>query len=529
MSGGVGRLAPGLVVALILAAAGPAVAAPDGCNMPAGVLEELEAFVTAQWNNGARVPGLAYEVVQGDQVVLARALGVRRLGGEPVTTDTVFEIASTTKAFTASMLAMLVEEGKLTWDDRVVDRLPSFAMHDPWVTRELRVADLVCQRSGMPAYSLDNMPFLGFDREAYTRAVRFVAPVASFRSTYAYQNNLWIVAGELIERLTGLTYEDNLDRRIFGPLGMASSTANPEVVAAMPDTASGHIWQADGTLALQPADFPYRNAINICAAAGGIRSTVTDLARWLRLHINLGEVDGTRLLEATSVAYLHAPKSLIVDGSTPSVNGDVLSYASGWLFMTVGRHPVVWHNGGAPGMHSIVGFIPEAGVGLVMLTNEPNNQIPEAALGKLAALVLAPSPASASALAVMSRRDTPGQAAGRAEVVPMGPPLPLERYVGSYTNPAYGVFEVRVEDGRLEMVFGPNRIVGRLEPVSGNTFRMQWPAWAELVSTVTFTVPSGRPAERMNVSLFEDVDGGAFVRASGDAGHRARQHLRRGQ
>jgi hypothetical protein len=162
-------------------------------------------------------------------------------------------------------------------------------------------------------------------------------------------------------------------------------------------------------------------------------------------------------------------------------------------------------------MHSILGLIPEAGVGIAMLTNEPDNRVPENALHRLADLVLGLPTTSASSRAPGHAGSAPGRHLG---VVPMGPSLPLERYVGTYSNPAYGPFEVRVRDGRLEMVFGPKRFVGVLQPYSGNTFKMEWPGWKAQVSMVTFTVPTGHAALKMTVSLFEDVRGGEFVRVA---------------
>ncbi len=512
MSGPRGGL---VAVLVVLAGVGLGTAAPasgPGRVLPAGTLEELARFVDTEMQ-AAGVPGLAYVVVEGDRVVDTRVFGVKRHGGsERVDAHTVFEIGSTTKAFTATVVAMLVEEGKLAWDDRVVDHLPGFAMNDPWVTREMRVADLLCQRSGMPPYALDSMSLLGFTRQDIVRALRFVEPLSSFRSTFGYQNNMWLVAAALIEQATGLTWEDNLDRRIFGPLGMASSTTNPEVVAGLADVATGHFWQDARTLVPIPADWRYRPNLDTYGPAGSIRSTVVDLAQWLRFNINLGVVDGVRLLDAAGVAYLHAPRTLA--GQSP--RGDVASYASGWFFQTLQRHCYVWHEGGTAGMHSVVAYLPESGVGLAMLTNEPESKVPEHAVTRLVELAYglqtpAPATLSSERAAVPSRR--------LLRVVPMGPPLPLERYVGSYTNPAYGTFEVRLGGGQLEAVLGPARIAMALHPLSGNTFTMPWPDFPGIESTVTFTVPSGRPAERVTVSTFEDVNGGQFVRASGGSGH----------
>lgn len=515
MNAGCVKLVAGLGV-LVALTVGSAAARPSGADqaLPAGALEKLEALIKDEMKT-AQIPGLAYAVVQGDQILDTKAYGVRALDGNGlVDSHTIFQIGSASKAFTATMVAMLVEEGRLAWDDRVVGHLPQFAMHDPWVTREMRVADLICQRSGMPPYALDSMSSLGFGRQDIIRALRFVEPVASFRSAYAYQNNLWLVAAALIEQKTGLSWEDNLDRRIFGPLGMVDTTTNPEVLAGLSNVASGHFWVSEGgqppVLKVVPANWQYRQWLETYGPAGSIRASILDLARWAQFQINLGAVGTTRLVKPISVAYLHAPKTL---ASPSGDQGDLFSYASGWVFQTSRRHPMVWHNGGTHGQHSIIGYLPEAGVGLVMLTNEPSNQVPEHALVKLAELVFGGSSASAPA------PDLPGEAFTRPPVRRLvagenGPPLPLERYVGTYINPAYGPFEVRLKDGRLELVFGPLRHVSVLQPVSGNTFDMPWPGWSSLVSRVTFTVPAGRPAEKLVASMFEDVQGGTFVRTS---------------
>lgn len=496
-----------------------AVAQAPGAGLPDGALGELATYVEGEMA-AAGIPGLAYLVVQGDQVVDTRVFGVKKKGGsEAVDAHTVFEIGSCSKAFTAAMLAMVVDEGKLAWDDRVVDHLPSFRMNDRWVTRELRVADLVCQRSGMPQYAVDMMSWMGFGRQDIIHALRFVDPATSFRSTYAYQNNLWLVAAALIEQKSGLSWEDNLDRRIFGPLGMAETTAHPEVIAALPNLATGHYKDASNELQPLPSDWPYASWLDVYGPAGGIRSTVKDLAQWLRFHINLGEVDDVRYLKATSVAYLHAPKTLVASYPLPLADGDFASYATGWFFQTHQRHPIVWHGGSTTGMHSAVGYLPEAGVGLAMLTNGAGNRVPEHAVYKLAELAYGLPAGTLGVPEAAVERSVLPPPRRPAVVAAMGPPLPLERYVGTYSNPAYGVVEVRLADGHLELVCGPDHIVSVLEPYSGNTFGYDWPGQPAAGSFVTFTVPSGGRAVKLTDEMYKDVRGGEFVRTGSGAGH----------
>ena len=210
--------------AWIVIAASPTLAA-DAPDQPE-LLSRLEAYVQTaqqQWS----VPGLAIAVVKDDQVVYAKGFGVKRVGAtDPVDPDTVFQIGSTSKAFTAALVAMQVDDGKFKWTDRVIDHLPSFEMHDPWVTREFQVADLMAQHSGMPAYAGDGMAILGFPADYVVSKIKLIDPVTSFRSEFAYVNNLFLVAGDLARATGGRPWAENLDQRVFRPLGMQSSSSS---------------------------------------------------------------------------------------------------------------------------------------------------------------------------------------------------------------------------------------------------------------------------------------------------------------
>ncbi len=217
-------------------AAGPPAAARAAVGGDSSVIRrlptdrhaELEAYAIAIMNEES-VPGMAYAIVENDQVVYAKGFGVKEQHGiDPVNPYTTFMIGSTSKAFTTALAAMLADEGKLHWNDRVIQHLPGFQLMDPWVTREFIVEDLFSQRSGLPAYSLDPMSFIGFSGRDIQRALRFVEPVSSARRM-TYVNNLFLTGADLIEQVSGFNWADNLDRRIFEPLGMASSTTDPGV------------------------------------------------------------------------------------------------------------------------------------------------------------------------------------------------------------------------------------------------------------------------------------------------------------
>jgi len=167
-----------------------------------------------------KVPGMAIGIVDNGTLIFAKGFGVKRAGGkDPVTENTIFQIGSTSKAFTATLMAMLVDRGDVRWEDKVIDHVPDFMMHDPWVTREYQVLDLLSQRSGMPGYAADLLFFLGYDRPYIKQAIRHIEPVSSFRSKYAYQNVLWLVAGDIVAKVHRQNLGAGAQDTYFRPAG----------------------------------------------------------------------------------------------------------------------------------------------------------------------------------------------------------------------------------------------------------------------------------------------------------------------
>ena len=484
---------------------------PSGRSMTE-VLSDLEAFA-AETRRAEGVPGMAYAVVKDDVVASSKAFGERKLGsGAPVTASTLFEIGSMSKAFTAALLGMAVDEGLISWDTRVVDVLPGFRMHDPWVTGEMRIADLVSQRSGMPPYSLDWMALIGFGRAEIRQALAHVEPVSSFRNTFGYVNTLWLVAAEVVEKVTGRSWEDAVSLRVFGPLGMRETTVDPGVVGMAGDAATGHLRQADRRLAPIPPDWPFRGWLETYGPAGSIRSTVLDMSRWARLHLARGTFQGEPLLARGTADLLHAPRTLafVRDGVDAS-------YAMGWISESHRTGRIVWHGGGTSGQHSVVALYPEANAALVVLTNSPDNQVPERMMARLFNLLFTPPGASPTLrLRPLAGQETlPGfrlAAAPKPPLLRSLPSLSLARYVGVYENPVYGRFEVTEKGGGLVMTMGPWRIEGVLRHYSGNVWVLSFPSYPEMVSAVTFAVPADQPAERLVVEACTDAGNGVFER-----------------
>src|SRR5256712_9517048 len=238
---------------------------------------DFDAYV-ARTMKQFEVPGLAIAVVKDGKVVLAKGYGVRRLGDSArVDERTLFGIASNTKAFTATAIGILVEEGKLQWDAPVVNYLPWFQMYDPFVTRELTIRDLLVHRSGLGlgAGGLLWWPSSTYDRKEVARRLRYIKPATSFRSAYAYDNVLYSVAGEVIEAVSGQTWEDFVSSRILGKVGMAGSSVRHSAAAGGGDVATPHAPIDCHVPAVAPVTSDNGKP------AGGINAGAADIAKWM--------------------------------------------------------------------------------------------------------------------------------------------------------------------------------------------------------------------------------------------------------
>ena len=311
-------------------------------------------------------PGLAIGIVAGDKLVYAKGFGVRTKGGEPVDTRTVFQIGSASKGFLATTMAIAVDRGKFRWDDRIVDLDPEFQVKDAWVTHEFRMFDIIAQRSGLPPYANDMLSLLGLDEAALIRSLRYVDPVSSFRSTFAYTNITHLEAGRIVAKSEGAPdWEAVLRKEIFEPLGMTESSVTAEAIAAAANHAEGHRWTPEGTVEVPFTPlFPYAYA-----GAGAINSTIEDMAHWLRLQLGDGSFEGKRIVSPENLAVTRMARVAITDKA---------AYAMGWLVQATPNGNIVWHNGGTPSFGAYVGLLLDKGIGVVVLTNEANVGFPDA-------------------------------------------------------------------------------------------------------------------------------------------------------
>src|SRR5881628_1839909 len=277
-----------------------------------------------------QVPGAAVAVVKDGRVVFAKGYGVRTLGDPaPVDAHTLFQIASNTKAFTTTGLAMLADEGKLAWDDPVTTYLPAFQLYDPYVTREFTIRDLVTHRSGLGLGAGDLLWFhSNYSRAEITYRIRYAKPVSSFRSRYAYDNVLYIVAGEIVPAVTGKSWEDFVQARVLTPLGMTETGTGVAFLATSANVATPHAGER-GRLQVVP-----RDTVDNTGPAGGIVSNVTDMTKWLICRLDSGRYAGGRLFSERQAHEMWSGATILPIGNpAPPLAGlrpNFAEYGLGW-------------------------------------------------------------------------------------------------------------------------------------------------------------------------------------------------------
>ena len=447
------------------------------------------------------VPGIAIAIVKDDKVVLAKGFGVRELNKpEPVDDQTLFAIGSSSKAFTAASIAMLVDEGKLKWDDPATKHLPGFQLFDPYSTRELTITDLLSHRSGLTRGDL-LWYASSHDRSEVLRRVRYLKPSWSLRSRYGYQNIMFLAAGQIIPSITGKTWDDFIRDRIFTPLGMKSSTTSIKAFAASSNVASPHSRINDKIQAVS-----WRNIDNI-APAGSINSNVTDMAQWVRLQLGGGVYQNQRLLSAASIKEMQTPQTIIrLEGMQGSLYPEAhfLTYGLGWFLSDYRGKKVVEHGGAIDGMRAQVAMIPEEKLGLVVLTNLHGNVLPVALMYKIFDIYLnAPHRDwSADMLKVRNTLEEQAKAAEKKaeseRVQGTSPSVALDKYAGTFQSDMYGEAKVALENDKLVLRFGPN-FTGDLQHWHYDTFRVVWRDQMQGKGFVNFRLNSAAKVDVINV------------------------------
>lgn len=457
------------------------------------------------------VPGLAVAIVKDGKVVVAKGYGVREVG-KPGRVDehTLFGIASNTKAFTAAALGTLVDEKEVAWDDPVTRHLPSFAMFDPYASRELTVRDTLCHRSGLGLGAGDLMYWPDTDRtrDEVLYQTRFIRPATSFRSRYAYNNLMFVVAGEVVRAAAGKPYEDVVRERFFEPLGMSQTRFGNAGLPADANIASPHSkgWRFDGPLV--PVHY---TRDDVWAAAAGIRSNVVDLARWVTALLNRGKVaETTRLFSEAVASELWAVQTVQrVSEPPPALRASKANFAGyglGFGLRDYAGRKVVSHGGGLVGMVTTVAMVPEESLGVVILTNQEEGDAFTAVLYHVFDHYFG-RPGTDWISVLRERRnetlkkawDAERQAAD-ARNAKSAPSLPRDRYAGDYEDGWYGKVTMGVENGGLvlRMTHSP-ALVADLRHWQYDTFRAVFREATTPDAYVTFALDAQGRVDRVRM------------------------------
>lgn len=429
--------------------------------------------------------GLAIAVVKDGKLVFAKGYGVRDLdAGGAVDEHTRFAIGSTTKAMTAAALGMLVDEGKLSWDDPVTKYLPWFQLQDPWVTREITVRDLLTHRAG-----LGNADFLWYQRDAdpeeILKKLAMVEPAYSMRSSFIYQNLMYATAGQIVASVSGMPWADFVRTRIFQPIGMNETVASLAETEGQPNVASPHDRVDGQTVRIENA------SVDPVAPAGAVWSSVYDMSRWERFLLAGGVTeDGTRLLKATTVDQLFKPETVIPPNefypTARLTHPHWTTYGFAWFQEDYRGEKVDFHTGSIDGMVAIAGLIRDRDLGVYMLANRDHVEVRHALMYAVFDRYLGGAQRDWSADLKVMYDSLAAQGEARAarveaeRVKGTSPSLPLASYAGRYSDPLFGELVVTQTPDGLRADLGPGR-PGTLEHWSYDTFRLRfdarWRGW----------------------------------------------------
>lgn len=454
---------------------GTSVTVAEGNATIAKLDAEIEA-ARVEW----QVPGLAVAIVKDDQVLLSKGYGVKRVSTtDAVDGDTLFAIASNSKAFTAAALAILVDDGKLAWDDPVSKHLPYFRLKDPLASNDIRVRDLLCHRSGLGTFSGDLLwwgtPYT--PKEILQRAVQ-LEPAAPFRAEYGYSNLMFLAAGEVIEAASGMKWSDFIGQRILRPLDMDRTVTSVRDLVARDNFATPHKTLSDNSNPIAWMNW------DSMAAAGGIISSADDMSAWLRAQLRGGELtNGQRLFSERSAHEMFQAQMAMKLPAKPSArfpSTHFRAYGLGWALSDYKGNKVVGHGGGYDGMYSQVLLVPEQKLGIVVLTNSMTS-IPNWLGYRALDLFLGGDDKNWSAENLEQFRKSRVEFDGAITkaITPVAketkPSHPLKDYAGQFRCPMYGDAEVVVENEKLVLKLLPYPdLVADLEHLHYDTFVIRW-------------------------------------------------------
>jgi CubicO group peptidase (beta-lactamase class C family) len=408
----------------------------------------FDAYVTKAMADG-KVPGLALAIVRNDSVIYVKGYGVKKVGTtDNVDENTLFEIGSTTKTFTSTLVGIMQTDGKLRFDDKISTHLPDFRMYDPYASAEVTIRDALSHRTGLARGELMWLAS-GLSRTEIIHRLRFQPPATSFRSAYAYNNPMIVVAGEVAAKAGGSTWENLIQQRILTPLGMTRSQPVIRNFSGVANAATPHANDPAGSYAQE------HEILENIGPAGSINSTARDMAQWLRFQMGDGTFNGKRIISTAALREIHTAQMLMGGGGGRGGAEIARPNAYGLGFF-VGdfRNNVYWNHGGnTVGMTAAFGMLPAEKIGAVVLSNLDHTNVTEAVLRYVLERHLK---IPVQAVAQSGRGGGGGGGGGgrgnASAPASNTPALPLDAYVGTYVDSLFGEVTVTAQDGKLKAV-----------------------------------------------------------------------------
>jgi CubicO group peptidase (beta-lactamase class C family) len=463
-------------------------------SLPSFIKDSLDIYVNRALTDW-KIPGASVAIIKNGKVAYMKGYGIKEMGtNDKVDENTLFMIGSNSKAFTATALAMLDAEKKLSLDDKVQKWLPDFKLYDAYVTKEANIRDLLCHRLGFETFQGD---FMFFDSDLTTAQMREkwgrLKPIYSFRSKWGYTNAAFMTAGEIIPKVTGKTWAEFLKEKIFMPLGMNNTLALSKDISAAANKATAHtVWMGE------LKKIPY-GRIDAMAPAGAISSSANDMSKWVMALLNNGKLDGKEIIPASAIAQTRIPHSIMGNGGHMFNKAHFNLYGLGWFLEEYAGRKVVAHTGGVNGFVTSVCLMPEEKLGIIVLTNTDANNFFEALRNEIqdAYLGLPYRNYSKVFLGFQKGREATDEKELRLKRDSINnkpaTSLPPIAYTGEYKHDIYGKMNIKLEKGELIMRFEhhTNRY-SKLEALGGNRFLSTWNDPLYGTKVLTFAVANGK-------------------------------------
>ena len=477
-------------------------------NISADFEQEIENTVNRAmqfWN----IPGLALVIVKEDKVLLAKGYGVREIGKpDKVDEHTLFAIGSNTKSFTATAIGLLVQDGKIAWDDPVTKYIPNFRLYDANTIQLITIRDLLCHRSGLGTWAGDVLLLSNYPAEEIVQRLRHIPPEFSFRAGYGYSNLMFITAGLIISTVSGMSWDDFIHQRIFKPLGMTESVTNPRYFGERANIAAPH-----EDVKTKLTTVTYREDVHV-GAAGSICASVHDIAFWIRLQLNNGNLNGKQLVDSSifeETLSPHTPIRLTAIERKLFPSRHFSAYGLGWFLSDYRGKFIVRHGGGVDGMLSMVGFVPEEEFGVAVFTNKLPNSAYAALYMHLIDTLLDVPPQDWIQTYVelekegKEKEEKAEKQRNDSRAKDTRPSYELDKYTGEYDSSILGGATVSMEAGRLHIQLQAHEsISGTLEHWHYDTFLCKWddPVLGE--SLVPFITDGQGHVAEFHVKIRED-------------------------